>query len=214
MRYKEYTTTDKTFIDLMNVAYPQGRKYANRVINLAVELSKIATPFYCGTMINDYGIYPFLNAEALCYQDGKTYRDHVIIRSEFDNEEFLDWVDGLSLSNEEKRILKNDVSMCSRDKSGLLDQSYLSAIQYLIEFFKCIEKRRKERIFRMNNIISLPVGCSTVVVFDSIFTKNHMMRKIQKFNKKKREKYLIAHEYPGLSLDKCVVVCCLKHMPK
>lgn len=214
MKNKEYIITDKTFIELIMAAYPQGAEYANKVMNLAVDLGEVAASFYCGAMLNDYGIYPFLNAEALCYAEGSEYSNHIIIRSEFDNKEFLDWVDGLSLSNEEKQILKSDVAMRQKDETELLDQSYLSILQYLIEIFKCIEKRKKERIDRLGEILKLPVNYSMVVLFDSIFTKKYLMRKMQKYNSKSSEKHFIMHEYPGMPLEKCVVMSCQKHISK
>ena len=214
MGNKEYVITDTAFIELIEAAYPQGREYTNKVINLSLKLSEMSVSFYCGTMLNDYGIYPFLNAESLCCLKEKKYSNHIIIRSEFDNEEFIDWVNGLSLSNEEKRMIKSDVDMCKKDESGLLDQSYLSILQYLIEFLKCIESRRKERIERLNEIINLPVNYSKVVLFDNIFTKMYLMRKIQKYNKKSSEKHFIVCECPGFPLDKKIIISCLKYLPK
>ena len=214
MENRKYETTDKAFIEMIKTACPQGAEYANKVMELSLNLSEVIIPFYCGAMLNDYGIYPFLKVEDLCYREDHNYSDHIIIRSEFDYREFSDWVDGLSLGNEEKRMIKSDVEMCKKDKTGLLDQSYLSTLQYLVGIFKCLEKRRKERINRLNEILMLPVNYSMVVVFDSIFTKKYLMRKMRKYNSKSSEKHFIMHEYPGLPLEKCIVMSCQKHISK
>lgn len=209
MKNKTFEIRDRDFMEIIHKAYPDGVEYAKKVMNLALELSDAASPFYNGVFLSGYGVFPFLQVEAMEYVEDHLHSMQIIIASKFDKDELCEWVNSLSLTQEEKCIIKNDIKMSYKESDSMLDMKYIDLMTYLVETMKALQRTRDERHLRMQEILKMNIGYSDVVVFDSSLTKNYLRKKLKAYNDKEgkaKSRFFIVSPYPGLERA-CIVSC-------
>lgn len=196
-------------MDIIQKAYPEGVKYANEVMKMAVNLSDAVSPFYHGGMLSDYGMYPFLKVEAMEYVENDMYSMQIVVSSKLDKGDLSDWIDSLSLTQEEKYIIKQDVRMCYKESDGMLDMKYIDLMTYLVETMKALLRKRDERNLLIEEILKYDTGCSGVVTYNSSLTKNYLRKRLKAYNDKRGKaegRFFLIHPYPGINRA-CVVSC-------
>lgn len=181
---KEFQISNPDLVSMIHKAYPEGVKYANDVINLAVELDEVSTSFYNGSVINDYGIYPFLEVEEIHTENNNVIKDPVIISSEFIRFEFDQFISSLSISCKDFEEIKADIDVWYKKGSNLLDQQYKNVITYLIERLKCLKQREEVRNSFMQALFNVPIGHNHIVTLNSVINLEYLRSKIKKYNKK------------------------------
>lgn len=209
MENRIFPIRDHSFMEIIHKAYPEGVKYAKAVMNLAVDLSEASAPFYHSGMLNDYGVYPFLQVEAMEYVENNVCSKQIVVSSKLDKGDLSDWIDSLSLTQEEKYIIKQDIRMCYKESDGMLDMKYIDLMTYLVETMKVLLRKRDERNLRIQEILKLDIGYSEVVVFDSSLTKNYLCKKLKTYNDKEgkaKSRFFVVCPYPGIERA-CIVSC-------
>lgn len=209
MEKRIFTIRERSFMELIHKAYPAGVEYANTVMNLALKLSDVSCPFYHGSLLNNHGTYPFLQVEAMEYVENDMYSMQIVVSSKLDKGDLSDWIDSLSLTQEEKYIIKQDVRMCYKKSDGMLDMKYIDLLTYLVETMKALLRKRDERNLRIEEILKYDTGCSGVVTYNSSLTKNYLRKRLKAYNDKRGKaegRFFIIHPYPGINRA-CVVSC-------
>lgn len=210
MKNREFTIRDRDFMAIIHEMSPQGAEYANKAMNKAFELNEVSIGFYPGSLLNDYGLYPFLNACSAEYEENDLYSMQIIFRSELDKETLEEWINSLSLSKKEKMFIISDVRQYYKLSSGKLDTCYLDVLTYLIQVLKCFKERYREKKEFADALFGLDKDYSHVVTFNSVITKDYLKKRISRYNKKnekKSGKHFIMYSYPGLENGACIVSC-------
>lgn len=212
MENRIFTVRDHSFMEIIHKAYPEGVKYADTAMNLALKLSNVSYQFYHGGLLSDYGIYPFLQVEAMEYVEDDLYSMQIVVSSKLDKEDLDNWIDLLDLTHEEKDIIKNDIKMSYKDSDDMLDMKYLDLMTYLVETMKVILKSRDERNLYIQEILKLNTGHSEVVVFGRSLTRNFLRKRLKAYNARNGRsegRFFIIHPYPGV--EKACIVSCIPY---
>lgn len=215
MRNREFALSNMDLISMIHKAYPQGVKYANDVIQSAVRLEEASGTFYCGSIFTDYGPYPFLNVEELHFEKEHETSGRVIIESHFDRALFDGFIASLSISDKEFEDIMSDIDNHYREGSGLLDTCYLSVIRHVVEYLKCLSRRRERISHVFSELKNIPVGESHVFLLKEVMEPHLFRLKTKKLNRKKGKpsgKFLKVYPYPGI--ETAVIVSCEKYRPE
>lgn len=195
-------------IKIIKELCPEGAIYANRVRNMAVELSDELDSFYPGAFLPNYGCYPFLIVKEYHLEEGCYMSDQVIVKARFDMDSFNEFVDCLSLSDKMKAEIKQEVYSYYGKTTKALGYPYLEVITYLIETFKFL-KTHYEYARTITERFDLSyIGYSYPVNLGKVLTLSYLMKRVNKFNRKKGAgsgKYLLVAKTD--SEDRVIVMC-------
>ena len=214
MTTKEFQISNPDLISMIHKVCPEGVKYAKDVINLAVELNEVSKSF-SGNVINDYGVYPFLNVEEIHTQKDSVVKDHVIISSEFDRATFDQFIASLSISCKDFEDIMADIDTSYRKSDDLLDISYLTVMRYLMQYLKCLEQRREDRKAFVEELFRLPAGYSKVITTNGIITLEYICKRLHRHNKNRSlstGKWFKVLQYPDA--NRAFIVSCEKYRSK
>lgn len=205
---EEITITSPSVIEISEELCPEGAIYANRVMELAVELSDELDSFYAGAFLPDYGCYPFLIVKEYHYEENCCTSDHVIVKSKFDIGSFNEFVNGLSLSDKIKDELKRYINHSYTKIGEKLDVVYLDVMRDLIAYVKLL-KTHYEYARSITERFDLSyIGYSYPVNLGKVLTLPYLMKRVNKFNRKKGAgsgKYLLVAKTD--SEDRVIVMC-------
>lgn len=206
---EEIAIAEPYVIKIIKELCPAGATYADRVMELAVDLSDELDSFYTGAFLPDYGCYPFLIVKEYHYEENCCTSDHVIVASMFDVSSFHEFVDCLSVSEKIKTDIKKDVISWYANIGGKLDVVYLDVIQFLIEYFKCLKKKYEYARSETERACNTPIGYSSMVNLEYALTLPYLMKRINKFNQKKGAasgKHLLVLKVGSLG-DRVIISC-------
>lgn len=181
----ETSITDRLVMDAIKYKYASGARYANKVINLAIELSDAAIPFYTGAFFGDFGLYPFLNVREYHFDNGTSHSDQVVVESRFDYSLFVEFVNSLQLSNKVKRDIDKCVCDNYKNPTGDLDDSYMLVLVHLKGVLECLKCRYEYAQSIISRFDDAYIGYRYSVRIDQVTTVPYLMKRIKKFNQKK-----------------------------
>lgn len=206
---EEIAITDPYVIKIIKELCPSGATYANRVMELAANLSDALDSFYDGALISDCGVYPFLIVKEYHYEEDCCISDAVVVKSTFDIASFNEFVDYLSVSDMIKDDIKRDVFASYTKIGEKLDVVYLDVLQHLIEYFKCLKKKYDNARSVVARACETPIGYSCIIRLECALALPYLMKRINKFNRKKGAasgKHLLVLKV-GSSDDQVIVSC-------
>lgn len=212
---EEIAITLPYVIKIIKELCPAGVTYASRVMESAANLSDALGSFYTGAFLSDYGCYPFLIVKEYHYEEDCCISEPVIVKSAFDIGSFTKFVDYLLVSEKIKADIKKDVLSWYVNIDEKLDVVYLDVIRHLIEYFKCLKKKYEYARSEVKRACNTPIGYSSMVNLECALTLPYLMKRINKFNRKKGTasgRHLLVMK-SGSSDDR-VIVSCEKHNKK
>ncbi len=212
MKSKSLATKSQDLMSMIHAICPDGVGYTNDVINLCADLSDASMHFYNGVVFFDYGIFPFLNVEEIHLKIGKLDSKHVIIRSEFDKESFVEFVNALSIKSKIKKGVIEDVNQSYGKSEHLLDKGYLLVMRHLIECLKALQRRREEKMKNeqvyIDILLSMPLGLSHVVTAGEVDQRG-LRKTAREYNRKSGKasgRFIKVRCYPDV--PSAVIVTC------
>lgn len=205
---EEIAITLPYVIKIIKELCPEGAIYANRVKNMAVELSDELDSFYPGAFLPNYGCYPFLIVKEYHYEENYCISDPVMVKSMFDMGSFNEFVNCLSISDKIKDELKRYINHSYTKIGEKLDVVYLDVMRDLISYFKCL-KTHYEYARTITERFDLSyIGYSYPVNLGKVLTLSYLMKRVSKFNRKKGAgsgKYLLVTKTD--SEDRVIIMC-------
>lgn len=206
------TVKEKRAMAIIRKGFAKGAEYANTVTNLAVQLDEVAKPFYRGSLLSDYGEFPFLNVEAFEFEENNVYSMQTIASSRMDEESLNEWIDSLSLTKQEKGMMHDDIRKCYKKHDGALDYGYLSALIYVKQILRLFAERREDNRAEIDSLLQTPIGGVKQLRLNETLTMKYIARKITKLNRtsgRKTGKYFFFRSHP--SEDKTVLLHCTNY---
>lgn len=208
---EEIAIAEQSVIKIIQELCPEGVTYANRVMELAVDLSDALDSFYTGSFISDYGCYPFLIVKEYHYPERNLYSDHVVVKSKLDMESFNEWMDCLSISSSIRDMIKDEVCVSYKafQNDSRLDMAYIKVMVHLIQTFNCLQKGYNNARNEIEMMYKTPIGMHRHVSLTCVLTLSYLMKKVNRFNQKDGAasgKHLLVLK-AGSSDDQVIVSC-------